>query len=141
MTVSRRFRKTTKRYKPLSEINVTPFVDVMLVLLIVFMISAPLLTSGVEVNLPHTKAAPLRPKKDPIILSVNRRGEVFIQNQKIDMRRLPGKLKAITRANFNTMIYVRADKRNAYGRVMELMGRVNQTGFQNVALVTESDRT
>lgn len=137
--MSRRFqRKTAKRYKPLSEINVTPFVDVMLVLLIVFMISAPLLTAGVEVNLPRTKATPLRAKKDPIILTVNREGHVFIQNQKTPLHRLGTKLQAVTQANRDTTIYVRADQKNKYGRVMTVMGHINQAGFQNVALVTET---
>ena len=137
--MSWRNKKRIQKHKPLSEINVTPFVDVMLVLLVVFMVTAPLLTVGFEVTLPKTKAQSLKPKQDPIILTMDRGGDIYVQKQKLDLSKLSMKLKAITQTNYKTTIYIRGDTRVNYGRVMKLMGQITAAGFQNVALVTESN--
>ena len=124
-------------YQPLSEINVTPFVDVMLVLLIVFMITAPLLTVGVPVELPKTKARSISEPEEPLVITVNAEGVVFIQDTEVDIDKLVPRLKAITENKPDTRIYLRGDKDINYGRVMEVMGTVNLAGFTRVALITE----
>jgi biopolymer transport protein TolR len=124
-------------YKPLSEINVTPFVDVMLVLLIVFMITAPLLTVGVPVDLPKTKAKSIAESEEPLVISVNAEGVIFIQDTEVELENLVPRLAAITENKPDTRIYVRGDKSIDYGRVMEVMGTVNVAGFTRVALVAE----
>jgi biopolymer transport protein TolR len=124
-------------YRPLSEINVTPFVDVMLVLLIVFMITAPLLTVGVPVNLPKTKAKSIAESEEPLVITVDAEGVVFIQDTEVEIDKLVPRLKAITESKADTRIYVRGDKDVNYGRVMEVMGRVNIAGFTRVAMITE----
>ena len=124
-------------YKPLSEINVTPFVDVMLVLLIVFMITAPLLTVGVPVDLPKTKARSIAEAEEPLVISVNAEGAVFIQDTEVEIENLVPRLKAITENKADTRIYLRGDRNVDYGRVMEVMGTVNLAGFTRVAMITE----
>jgi biopolymer transport protein TolR len=124
-------------YKPLSEINVTPFVDVMLVLLIVFMITAPLLTVGVPVDLPKTKARSIAESEEPLVISVNAEGVVFIQDTEVEIENLVPRLKAITENKADTRIYLRGDRNVDYGRVMEVMGTVNIAGFTRVAMITE----
>ncbi len=124
-------------YKPLSEINVTPFVDVMLVLLIVFMITAPLLTVGVPVDLPKTKAKAIAEAEEPLVITVNAEGTVFIQDTEVEIDKLVPRLKAITENKADTRIYLRGDKDVNYGRVMEVMGTVNIAGFTRVAMITE----
>ncbi len=124
-------------YKPLSEINVTPFVDVMLVLLIVFMITAPLLTVGVPVDLPKTKAKSIAESEEPLVITVNAEGLVFIQDTEVEIDKLVPRLKAITANKADTRIYLRGDKSIDYGRVMEVMGTVNIAGFTRVALIAE----
>ncbi len=124
-------------YKPLSEINVTPFVDVMLVLLIVFMITAPLMTVGVPVELPKTKAKAIAEAEEFLVITVNAEGVVFIQDTEVDIDKLVPRLKAITENKADTRIYLRGDKNVDYGRVMEVMGTVNIAGFTRVALITE----
>ena len=119
----------------MSEINVTPMVDVMLVLLIVFMVAAPMLTVGVPVDLPKTKAATLNDTTEPLVISVDRDGKVFLQESEIDPKILGEKLNAITGNNPNTRIYVRGDSNINYGRVVEVMGVVTNSGFTRVALV------
>ncbi len=126
-----------RTYRPLSEINVTPFVDVMLVLLIVFMITAPLLTVGVPVDLPKTKAKSIAESQEPLVISVDAEGQVFIQDTVVELENLVPRLKAITENKADTRIYVRGDKGINYGRVMEVMGTVNVAGFTRVALVAE----
>ena len=123
--------------KPFSDINVTPFVDVMLVLLIVFMITAPLLTVGVSVDLPKTKASQLNSKGDPIIVSIKKNGELFIQERKIDSLQLLPRLKAISSGNKNLRIYVRGDKNVSYGIVLETIAKIKSSGFKKVALVAK----
>ena len=124
-------------YRPLSEINVTPFVDVMLVLLIVFMITAPLLTVGVPVDLPKTKAKSIAESEEPLVITVNAEGVVFIQDTEVEIGNLVARLKAITENKADTRIYLRGDKDINYGRVMEIMGTVNVAGFTRVALIAE----
>ncbi len=124
-------------YRPMAEINVTPFVDVMLVLLIVFMITAPLLTVGVTVDLPETSAPVLAGQDEPLAVTVKADGEIFLQETEIDIKELIPRLIAITRNKPDTRIFVRGDRAIAYGRVMEVMGTLNEAGFARVALVTE----
>jgi biopolymer transport protein TolR len=126
-----------RRYQPMSEINVTPFVDVMLVLLIVFMVTAPLLTVGVPVDLPQTQARNIAEPVEPLIVSVRRDGEVYIQETPVEIENLVPRLLAITENKPDTRIYIRGDKRLEYGRVMEVMGTVNSAGFTKVALIAE----
>ena len=125
------------RYQPMSEINVTPFVDVMLVLLVVFMVTAPLLTVGVEVDLPKTKAQPMTQVEEPLVISIDAEGILYIQDTSVELEQLVPRLVAITQNKPDTRIYVRGDRSVEYGRVMEVMGRVNNAGFTRVALVAE----
>jgi biopolymer transport protein TolR len=121
----------------MSEINVTPMVDVMLVLLVVFMVSAPLMTVGVPVDLPKTDASQMVGQDEPLVVSVNDKGEVFLQETKITLEQLVPRLVAITQNKKDTRIFVRGDKAIAYGQVMEVMGTVNLAGFTRVALLTQ----
>ena len=132
-------------YRPMSEINVTPMVDVMLVLLIVFMVSAPLLTVGVPVDLPQTQAKSLDKGQEPLVVSLTNKGDVFLQSadSPTPIDDLVGKLKAITDARGSGLeerIYVRADRAADWGAVMKVMGRLSAAGFKKVALVTEVER-
>jgi biopolymer transport protein TolR len=129
-----------RRYKLMGEINVTPFVDVMLVLLIVFMITAPLLTVGVTVDLPETTSTPLPGQDEPLTVSVSREGKVFLQDSAITLEDLGPRLQAITERNPDTRIFVRGDKVIDYGRVMAVVGAIHAAGFTKVALVTELDQ-
>ena len=124
-------------YKPMSEINVTPLVDVMLVLLVVFMVTAPLLTVGVPVDLPQTQAAPINEPKEPLVISINSEGKVYLQETAVEVDQLIPRLQAITNNNPTASIYVRGDRAVNYGRVLEVMGLVNSAGFSKVALVSE----
>ena len=126
----------------MSEINVTPFVDVMLVLLIIFMVSAPLLTVGVPIDLPQTQAKSLEQDREPLTVSVNNKGQVYLQNSEIKVDELVPKLQAITQARggLEERIYVRGDRNVDYGAVMRVMGRLSQAGFRRVALVTEVEQ-
>ena len=138
------FGKRRHRRNPvMAEINVTPMVDVMLVLLIIFMVSAPLLTVGVPIDLPQTQASSLdAADKEPLAISVNDKGQVFLQNTGIELDELVPKLKAITeaRGKNDDRIYVRGDRTVDYGTVMKVMGRLNAAGFRKVALVTEVEQ-
>jgi biopolymer transport protein TolR len=124
----------------MSEINVTPFVDVMLVLLIVFMVTAPMLTVGIPVNLPNSDADSLPDDKEPLTLSINSKGEIFIQDSKVGYSELIPKLLAISKNRTDTRIYVRGDRNINYGRVMEVMGKLSGSGFSKVALISETKR-
>lgn len=137
VTRRRGVRRHRGAYRPMSEINVTPFVDVMLVLLIVFMITAPLLTVGVPVDLPRAKAQPLSQPEEPLVISVDAKGTVFIQDTTVPLDSLVPRLVAITENNRETRIYLRGDRSVAYGRIMQVMGRVNAAGFTRVALIAE----
>jgi biopolymer transport protein TolR len=135
--------KRRRRRKPvMSEINVTPMVDVMLVLLIIFMVSAPLLTVGVPLDLPQTQAKGLEQDKEPLTISVDTQGKVFLQDSEIAVDDLVPKLKAVTeaRGGLDERIFVRGDRRVDYGTVMRVMGRLSAAGFRRVALVTEVEQ-
>lgn len=130
-----------RRHRPHADINVTPFVDVMLVLLIVFMVTAPLLNVGVPVDLPQTQAASLHDEDEPLTVSVNAKGEVFIQETKVTAQTLVPRLAAISNNNRNIRVYVRGDRNLAYGKVMQVMGMITQAGFSKVALIAELPQT
>lgn len=131
------YNKGRGRYRPLAEINVTPLVDVMLVLLIVFMVAAPLMTSGVNVDLPKTSAAPLNQDSEPLTVSVNAEGKIFLQESEAPLPELVTKLQAISQNKPDRRIFVRGDKGLAYGRIMEVMATITQGGFTKVALLAE----
>jgi biopolymer transport protein TolR len=121
------------------EINVTPFVDVMLVLLIVFMVTAPLLTVGVPLELPETRGQQLQANKDPLTISVDRAGKVFLQETEVKLEEIVPKLKAIAKGGYEEQIFIRGDKGIDYGTVMRVMGRIKLAGFTKVSLVTEAE--
>ena len=135
-------RRKHHRRKVMSEINVTPMVDVMLVLLIIFMVSAPLLTVGVPIDLPQSQAKSLDQDKEPLTISVNDKGQVFLQNGEIGVNDLIPKLKAVADARGGTeaRVYVRGDKKVDYGTMMKVMGQLSSAGFNKVALVTEFEQ-
>jgi biopolymer transport protein TolR len=135
-------KRRHRRRHVMSEINVTPMVDVMLVLLIIFMVSAPLLTVGVPIDLPQTQAKSLDQDRQPLTISVSLDGKVFLQNSEIPVADLVAKLTAITtaRGGFDERIYVRGDRKVDYGTVMRVMGRLSSAGFRRVALVTEVEQ-
>ena len=123
--------------KPFSEINVTPFVDVMLVLLIIFMVTAPLLTVGVQVDLPESNADSLQADNEPLELTISKDGSIFIQESEINIKELIPKLIAITDNRLDTKIYVRGDEIINYGKVMRVLGELSGSGFSKVALITK----
>jgi biopolymer transport protein TolR len=130
------------RRRVMSEINVTPMVDVMLVLLIIFMVSAPLLTVGVPIDLPQSQAKSLEQDKEPLTISVNEKGQIFLQNSEIAVDDLVPKMQAVAQARGGTeaRVYVRGDKKVDYGTMMKVMGRLSSAGFHRVALVTEFEQ-
>ena len=130
--------KSRRRYTQMSEINVTPFVDVMLVLLIVFMVTAPLLTVGIPVDLPKVKASALTDQKDPIEITLNVEGDIYIGESLVEPENLIPRLNAITEQNTEARIYIRGDRVVAYGRVMEVMSIINSAGYVKVALITQN---
>jgi len=130
-------RKAGARWAPKAEINVTPFVDVMLVLLIVFMITAPLLTVGVPVDLPETEARTLPAGEEPLTITIGSEGQIFIQETEVGMDELVPRLQAIAGTGFDSRIYIRADEAADYGSVMRVMARVNAAGYANLGLVTD----
>ena len=129
-------KKKIRNKRTISEINVTPFVDVMLVLLIIFMVTAPLLTSGIKINLPESSSVLKNEKKDPVTVSINSKGEIFIQKKKFSKDQLIKKLSLLKKNNKNLKIYIKGDKKLDYGKVMDLMNLINKSGFKKVALVT-----
>ena len=135
-------RRGRRRANVMAEINVTPMVDVMLVLLIIFMVSAPLLTVGVPLDLPQTQAKSLEQDKTPLQLSVDVKGKVFINDTEVAMADLIPKLKAITdaRGGMDERIFMRADKKADYGTVARVMGQLSGAGFKRLALVTEVEQ-
>ena len=126
-----------RRHRPMGEINVTPFVDVMLVLLIVFMVTAPLLTVGVEVDLPKTKAGAINADAAPLVVSIKSDGSLYLQETVVEPEVLIPRLKAISNANPNVRIFVRGDRAVSYGEVLSVMGRIQSAGFEKVALVAQ----
>lgn len=129
-------RRRSRRHAPMSEINVTPFVDVMLVLLIIFMVAAPLLTVGVPIDLPESQAKQLNSETQPITISVREEGQIFLQETEITAEELIPKLKAIAQNGYDERLYVRGDRATDYGTVMRLMGALNQAGYKKIGLVT-----
>jgi biopolymer transport protein TolR len=124
-------------YKPLAEINVTPFVDVMLVLLIVFMVTAPLMVQGVPVDLPKTSATTLAKVRKPLVVTLAPDGNLYIRGEQVDRRNLVSRLRAMRSDEGDTVVYVRADRSVPYGDVMEILGRVGETGYQRVSLLSQ----
>ena len=136
-----RTRRGGRHSRPMSEINVTPMVDVMLVLLIIFMVAAPMLTSGVPIDLPETQAKALESQTQPITISVNNEGQVYIQDTEIPVEEVVAKLTAIAKNGVEDRIYVRGDANADYGVVMQVMGRISAAGFKKIGLVTLGDNS
>ena len=131
------FNLRRSRKEPISEINVTPFVDVMLVLRIIFMVTAPLLTVGVQVDLPESSADTLPEETEPLTLTINSKGEIFIQETKVEYEKIIANILAVSNNRTDTRIFVRGDKTINYGRVLEIMGMLSGSGFTKVALISE----
>ena len=131
-------RGYSRRYQPMAEINVTPFVDVMLVLLVVFMITAPLLTVGVPIDLPKTAAPTIEGQDEPLAITVDAQGVIYLQETEVSIEELVPRLVAITSRKPGTRIFVRGDSAIEYGRVMQVMGTITAAGFTRVALITDS---
>ncbi|MDX1916644.1 MAG: biopolymer transporter ExbD [Rickettsiaceae bacterium] len=129
-------RSGNRKKLPISNINITPVVDVMLVLLIIFMIASPMLISGVNVDLPETSATPLASNEEPLSVTLDKLGNVYLMQSKIPKSELISKLKAISKENYNTRIFVRGDKNVSYGTVIELVSTINAAGFTKVSLIT-----
>ena len=129
-------RRHGRRHAPMSEINVTPFVDVTLVLLIIFMVAAPLLTVGVPIDLPETQAKALNSETQPITVSVNSEGKIYLQETEVPIDEVVPKLQAIAQTGYEERIYVRGDRSADYGTVMRVMARISAAGFRNLGLVT-----
>lgn len=129
-------RNNKRKRQIISEINVTPLVDVMLVLLIIFMITSPMLTSGISVDLPETDSAPISGQDEPLVITVNRKGELFLMDTKIPEKALAAKLKAVTKEKMDTRIFVRGDKDSPYGAIACIIAEINSAGFHKVALIT-----
>jgi biopolymer transport protein TolR len=127
-----------RRAKPMSEINVTPMVDVMLVLLVIFMVTAPLLTVGVPVDLPKTKAEAMQDPEEPLVVTVNAQGKIYLQETEIAIEALAPRLLAVSNANPDVKIFVRADKNIDYGTVLTVMGELTSAGFTHLALISDS---
>ena len=125
-----------RRHQPMAEINVTPFVDVMLVLLIIFMVAAPLLTVGVPIDLPETRATALESDSEPLTVSIGSDGRIFLQDSEVSAEQLVATLQAIAAGGLNERIFVRGDRQADYGTVMRVMGRLNAAGFKRIGLVT-----
>jgi len=124
-------------YQPISDINVTPLVDVMLVLLVIFMITSPLLVAGVKVDLPETSASPLSGQDEPLAITVDSKGRIYLQETKVRFKDLVPKIKAIVGAKKETRIFVRGDKNINYGKVMQVVGAIHAAGYRKIGLITE----
>jgi len=129
-------RRQRRRHLPMSEINVTPFVDVMLVLLIVFMVTAPLMTVGVPIDLPETRAKAMEGDTEPLTISIRSSGKIYLQDTEVTADEVVPKLLAIAKAGYEERIYVRGDREADYGTIMTVMGRINAAGFRRIGLVT-----
>ncbi len=135
-----RRRRGVPRYGAMAEINMTPFIDVMLVLLIIFMVAAPLLATGVPIDLPETKAAALNIDTKPISVSIDERGTITLMDQPVQISDLPARLGELAKGGFDERIYVRGSKQVNYGRVAEVMSLITSVGYKKVALVTEQEK-
>ncbi len=137
---SGRRRRGVPRYGAMAEINMTPFIDVMLVLLIIFMVAAPLLATGVPIDLPQTKAAALNIDQKPLSVAIDEKGSIFLADQPVTIEELPARLQSLAKEGFDERIYVRGAKSVNYGRVAEVMSIITTAGYKKVALVTEQER-
>ena len=135
-----RGRRGVPRYGAMADINMTPFIDVMLVLLIIFMVAAPLLATGVPIDVPQTGAGPINVDQKPITVSVDDKGDLYLQDQPVQTEELVSRLQAMAKAGFDERVYVRGAKQVNYGRVAEVMAIITTAGFKKVALITESDK-
>ncbi len=133
-------RRQRGRKTPIADINMTPFIDVMLCLLIIFMVAAPLLTAGVPLDLPQSQANALNSDKEPLTVSVDGRGEIYLQETKVALDEVVPKLTSIAQQGYEERVFVRGDKTVNYGQVMQVMGRISGAGFKKVALVTEQEQ-
>ena len=131
-------RKRRQRTQPMTQINVTPFVDVMLVLLIVFMITAPLMTVGVPIELPETEAGKVEGSKEPLVVSIDAKGRIFLQETEIKMEDIIAKLSAIAKSGFKERIYIQGDKHVVFGEISKIMGRISRAGFTRITVITDS---
>lgn len=134
-------RRRGRRADSFSEINITPMVDVMLVLLVIFMVAAPMMTSGVTVDLPQTNASPVAGQDEPLAVTVTADGKIYIQKTPVQLKNVQEKLKAIAGQKKDTRIFVRGDKSIDYGKIMQVVGEINAAGFNKVALITEVGST
>jgi len=132
--------RRSQRANTFSEINITPMVDVMLVLLIIFMVAAPMMTTGVTVDLPQTAASPVAGQDEPLAVSITEDGKIYIQKTAVPLHELQKKLIAITGQKKDTRIFVRGDKDVDYGKIMQVVGEINAAGFSKVALITDADK-
>ena len=130
-------RRGGGRGGPIADINVTPLVDVMLVLLIIFMVAAPMMTSGVPIDLPQTQAGALNAQTQPITISIKADGQVFLQETQIDVAEIAAKLQAIATTGYNERIFVRGDGKAPYGVIADVMSRIQEAGYKNIGLVTQ----
>jgi biopolymer transport protein TolR len=133
-------RRRRGRRAPIADINMTPFIDVMLCLLIIFMVAAPLLTAGVPLDLPQSQANALNSDKEPLTVSVDGKGEIYLQETKVALDEVVAKLTSIAQQGYEERVFVRGDKTVNYGQVMQVMGRISGAGFKKVALVTEQEQ-
>lgn len=129
--------KSKRRRRQNSDINITPMVDVMLVLLIVFMVVAPMMTVGVPVDLPNKNANAITTQKEPITITVNKTGKLYLQNTKVNKKQLLGRMKAIFKVNPKVTIFIRGDNNVAYGDIMDVMADLSLIGFKKVSLITK----
>ena len=132
----RKVRGHRRKFRPVAEINVTPMVDVMLVLLIIFMVTAPLLTVGVPIELPKTQAKQMEGDSEPITVSIKADGKIYLQDAEVDADKLVATLQAIAKNGLNERVFVRGDKSADYGTIMRVMGRLNSAGYKKIGLVT-----
>jgi biopolymer transport protein TolR len=135
-----RHRRGVPRYKAMCEINMTPFIDVMLVLLIIFMVAAPLLATGVPIDLPHTKASALNIEQKPLSIAIDEKGAIYLMDDPVPIEQLADKLKDAAHDGFDQRIYVRGDNNVSYGRIAEVMSVITTAGYKRVALVTEPSK-
>ena len=138
---SGRGRRGAPRYRPMADINMTPFIDVMLVLLIIFMVAAPLLATGVPIDLPQTKAAALNIEQKPLSVAVDDKGAIFVMDEPVEAGKLADKLKEIAKAGADERIYVRGANQVNYGKIAEVMSIITGAGFKKVALVTDPSKS
>jgi biopolymer transport protein TolR len=135
-----RRRRGVPRYGAMADINMTPFIDVMLVLLIIFMVAAPLLATGVPIDVPQTSAGPINVDQKPVTISIDEKGDLYLQDQPLKMEELVDRLKGMAKDGFDERVYVRGAKQVNYGRVAEVMSIITTSGFKKVALITDSDK-